>query len=372
MKYHFQKSPPVAGVLLLALGSLAVQPAVHAQADAAKSNVLFILDGSGSMTAKIDSKPKIAIAKEVMTHLIQELPESVAAGLEVYGHRSKGDCNDIEMMSPVGKNDKASLVRQLQSIEPKGKTPITGAFKLAAEQFKGAEDETTVVLISDGKETCEGDPCALIKDLKAQGVKVRVHVVGFDVSKDERGQLICIAEAGGGKYFTAQNTSQLSGALREVKEVVIHKAEVKPESQPPAKKVIKVGMGTIKIPNLKGSVVFVYEQSSGKQIGAIHDSDKFIQLPAGTYKLQFGESFLEGLEVGAGASQEVQLGSITIPNLKGSVVFIYEQSSGKQIGAIHDSDKFIQLPAGTYKLTLHGVEVKDIVVEAGQEVEIES
>src|ERR687895_2682718 len=102
--------------------SVQAQPETSAQ-----GKILFILNGSGSMRAKMGNKDKMAIVKEVMTKLIKELPDNVRVGLEVYGHRRKDDCNDIEVLS---------------------------------------EEETTIVLISDGQETCEADPCAALKALK--------------------------------------------------------------------------------------------------------------------------------------------------------------------------------------------------------------
>ena len=132
-----------------------------AQAQEARGKVLFILDGSGSMWGRVEGQPKIAIAKEVMTGLIRELPDNVDAGLQVYGHRSKGDCDDIELLAPVGGSDRATLIQRIQEINPKGKTPITRSFQFAAKQLRESEEETTVVLISDGKETCDADPCAL-------------------------------------------------------------------------------------------------------------------------------------------------------------------------------------------------------------------
>ena len=229
---------------LATLFSLFVVSVVWAQEDT-HGKVLFILDGSGSMWGRIENKPKISIAKEAMINLIQELPEGMEAGLQVYGHRSKGDCDDIELLSPVGQSDRATLIEQIQSIKPRGKTPITQSFVLAGEQLREAEEETSVVLISDGKETCDADPCVMVRELRDRGIKVRVHVVGFDVNAEEREQLVCIAEAGGGKYFSAESTDQLKVALTEV----VKEAEVKEEiitARPTTPtNTIKIGLGKI-------------------------------------------------------------------------------------------------------------------------------
>lgn len=187
----------------------------------ANSNILFILDGSGSMWGQVEDQYKIAIAKKVMTSLVQELPSNTHMGLQVYGHRSKQDCNDIEMLVPVGSNNRGLLIQQIEALIPRGKTPITQALQQAAEPLRNLEDETIIILLSDGKENCAGDPCTLVRELRAQGVKIKIHVVGFDVTHDESEQLVCIADAGGGKYFSADNADQLSKALTAVKTEVV-------------------------------------------------------------------------------------------------------------------------------------------------------
>jgi Ca-activated chloride channel family protein len=134
------------------------------------------------------------------------------------------------LLAPVGGSDRATLLQLIREINPKGKTPITRSFQLAADLLREAEDETTVVLVSDGKETCDADPCALVRELRRSGVRVRVHVVGFDVNTEEREQLTCIAEAGGGRYFSAVNAQQLQEALTEVRRDVVEKVELPPPS----------------------------------------------------------------------------------------------------------------------------------------------
>jgi len=178
------------------------------------------------MWGRLDNVEKIVIAKERMIELVQEL-EGVNMGLIVYEHRRKGDCDDIEIMVPLGSGNKDAVIQQIQSISPKGKTPITKSIELAAQQLETIEEETEIVLVSDGLETCEGDPCAYVKTLKEKGINFKMDVVGFDISDKERGQLECIAKAGGGRYFTAKNAIQLKEAFTEVKTEVTKKVEAK-------------------------------------------------------------------------------------------------------------------------------------------------
>ena len=219
----------IAAAFLLSPVSYVEARAQSEDAPEAGGGVLFILDGSGSMAAQIDGKPKMDVAKEVMINAIKGLPDNVNVGLQVYGHRSKGDCDDIETLAEVGPTDKEAIIKKINSIKPMGKTPITKSFEIAGEKLGAMEDETTVILVSDGEETCEGDPCALVKSLKEKGINVKVHVVGFDVGAKEKEQLSCIAEAGGGKYFAADSAAQLEEALAEVEQEVVVKKPEKPK-----------------------------------------------------------------------------------------------------------------------------------------------
>ncbi len=182
------------------------------------SNLVFILDASGSMGAQIQGKMKIDIAKDVLTQLINDLPAGVNVGLVAYGHRQKADCNDVEELAAIGPIDKKSLIDKIKILEHKGKTPITRSVQIVAESLKTLEDETTIVLISDGEETCDSDPCAMVKTLKASGIKFVMHVIGFDVTDKEKAQLSCLAEAGGGSYFSAKNAGEFTTAARAVVE----------------------------------------------------------------------------------------------------------------------------------------------------------
>ena len=227
---HHERSALLCVVSGLLLAGNLVLPQIGL-AETTGANVLFILDGSGSMWGRLDNVEKIVIAKDTMNDLVQELPDSFKIGLMVYGHRSKGSCDDIELLSPVGAADQAAIVQQIQGISPKGKTPITKSIELAAQHLETIEEETTIVLVSDGEETCEGDPCVYVKQLKDKGITFTMHVVGFDVNTEQRAQLECIANAGGGRYFSAQNAMQLEEAFTAVKTEVIKQVETKPEPQ---------------------------------------------------------------------------------------------------------------------------------------------
>ena len=188
----------------------------------ASSNVLFILDGSGSMWGQLDGTAKIETAKKVMSSLLSDLPKNVNVGLMAYGHRSEGDCKDVQLLVPIASNSADKLTKQINAIKPKGKTPLAYSLEQSLPIFASLKGQNNyVVLVSDGKETCGGDPCKVAKKLAQAGVNLKVHVVGFDVSGEERKQLECIAKEGRGKYFNAKDTKGFKVALAEVKKEVI-------------------------------------------------------------------------------------------------------------------------------------------------------
>jgi Ca-activated chloride channel family protein len=150
-----------------------------------------------------------------------------------YGHREKGNCADIEMLVQPATDTGASIAAAADGINPKGMTPISDAVRLAAEELRFSEQKATVILITDGLETCEVDPCVLASDLEAQGIDFTTHVLGFGLSDEEGQQVACLAENTGGKYLSANDGAALVEALTAtVAQVVQAEPEPAPEPEP--------------------------------------------------------------------------------------------------------------------------------------------
>lgn len=198
----------------------------------AATNIVYILDASNSMWGQIDGVAKIETARGAMSDLLANVEEGTTIALMVYGHRSEGACDDIELVSPLGADTPKQIKAVLDGIKPKGKTPIAGALKAAADVFPTNDANNNIILISDGIETCNGDPCAVAGDLAKAGVGVKVHAVGFDVDDAARKQLECIANAGGGSYYNASNAEEFKVAVAEVQEAAQTDLVAKPEPEP--------------------------------------------------------------------------------------------------------------------------------------------
>lgn len=172
--------------------------------------MVLVLDASGSMWGRIRGKTKIEIAKGVLDELIDSMSGDFQVGLYTYGHRRKGDCADIEMLSAVAPLNRSELKSKIAAINPKGKTPLSEAVRRAAKTLRYTEERATVVLVSDGLETCDMDPCKLAEELAMGGVDLTVHVIGFDISEAEQEQLRCLADKTGGLFLAADDANALS------------------------------------------------------------------------------------------------------------------------------------------------------------------
>ncbi|MDZ4312774.1 MAG: VWA domain-containing protein [Cypionkella sp.] len=220
--------------LLTLLRSLALMLVCLPTLAHADGRTIIVLDGSGSMWGQIDGKPKLEIAREALAEVLKTIPADTELGLIAYGHRSKGACDDIETLVAPATGTAPAIASAADKMQFLGKTPLTEAVRRAASELRSTEEKATVVLITDGIETCEGDPCALARELEASGVDFTAHVVGFGLTKDEGRQVACLAEDTGGQYITADDLDSLTLALQTT---VISAPEPTPEPEPapPAK-----------------------------------------------------------------------------------------------------------------------------------------
>jgi Ca-activated chloride channel homolog len=180
--------------------------------------LLLVLDSSGSMKEPDRSgSTKIAAAKRALHAVVAELPGDARVGMRVYGATvfSKSDpgaCTDSQLVVPIGPVDKPALRREIGKYRPYGETPIAYSLKQAAKDL-GGDGQRTILLVSDGEETCDPDPCGVARQLRERGIDLRIDVVGMSVSGAARQQLECIADAGGGTYCESGDAGELTSCL---------------------------------------------------------------------------------------------------------------------------------------------------------------
>ena len=183
-------------------------------------DTIIVLDVSNSMWGQIGGIAKILIAREVIGDLVTDLEEDIDFGLIAYGHRAKADCADIETIVPVGDLNPAGFKAAVNSLQPQGRTPLTAAVRQAAEQLNYTTRSARIVLVSDGVESCDGNPAALAAELEENALDLTVHVIGFDVSgiADQSG-LEALATLNGGLYLTPDTSNELKEDLNSMMEM---------------------------------------------------------------------------------------------------------------------------------------------------------
>ncbi|CAN5783833.1 hypothetical protein BH24CHL4_BH24CHL4_22670 [soil metagenome] len=185
----------------------------------------LILDSSGSMSEEIEpGVARIEAAKQVLNAVIDALPqaEDVNVGLRVYGHEGSNteagraeSCRSTELKTPILGVDEEALRAEIDAYQPAGWTPIALSMTSAENDFEVAAEgvENHVVLLTDGLETCGGDPCAASRQLKNGPNAITTHVIGFALAAGEQESLQCVVEASGGLLQGAATTAELRDAL---------------------------------------------------------------------------------------------------------------------------------------------------------------
>lgn len=192
-------------------------------APAGPTRVLLMLDASGSMAARMGGSTKMQAARDALTAFVDRLDGDVQVALRVYGHTGNNtpagkpeSCRGTALVHPFAALDPARFRAAVGSFEPQGWTPIAAALQAAASDFPaGPGGNNVVYLVSDGEETCGGDPSAAARALRASGIAVTVNVIGFGVDAKAAAQLRPIAEAGGGEYLSANSAADLTRLFNE-------------------------------------------------------------------------------------------------------------------------------------------------------------
>ncbi len=200
----------------------------HAQDDIAPpgEQVLLILDSSGSMWGQIDGQPKYEIARDVIDELLAGWNSDNTLGLMAYGHRREGDCSDIEMLAPLSSGQLGDVSHSVETLRPLGRTPITESLREGAAAITASGRPGSIILLTDGLETCNADPCAAAADLAASGINLRAHVIGFDLGDEDLSSLRCIADETGGLFLTADSAGELADAMGAVMESAVAERNV--------------------------------------------------------------------------------------------------------------------------------------------------
>jgi Ca-activated chloride channel homolog len=200
---------------LILLFFLAAAPAASGQK---LTRILFILDASNSMNAKWGQQTRIEAAKDLLAKAVDSLKGSsnLEIALRVYGHQSPitstyQDCNDTRLEVPFARDNYSAVKTEIYNVIAKGTTPIARSLEAAASDFPDTLANNVIILITDGLEACDNDPCVIAKKLHDKGVKVTPFVIGLGLDISYLEQFRCI-----GSYSEAETREAFSKVLGNV------------------------------------------------------------------------------------------------------------------------------------------------------------
>jgi len=203
--------------LCFLMTALASMLAPHRVAAESAPPVLIIVDGSGSMWGKMegDQTAKIYGMRDLLRERLLAAPAQSRIGLGSFGQRRKGDCSDVEIITPIEAGGSDGAIAALEQLNPKGKGPLTAAIREGAKSI-GAGASGHIVLIHDNADNCGQDVCAAASDIAQTNPALKVHVLSLGLAKSERDRMQCLAVTTKGLQFDAADQADIATALNEI------------------------------------------------------------------------------------------------------------------------------------------------------------
>lgn len=204
-------------ILILALTSHQLLAQVQIQRPPDKTRMLFLLDASGSMYADWGGNTRMDIAKKMLVDLIDSLriDNNLELALRVYGHQYHlryKNCQDSKLEIPFAPGNHDRLIARLRQIQPSGVTPIAHSLEQSANDFKiDPNYRNVIIIITDGIESCGGDPCAVSQALQSRRIFLKPFVIGLGMDKDYQEEFACV-----GQYYDAKKVGDFRQVLNKV------------------------------------------------------------------------------------------------------------------------------------------------------------
>ena len=330
---------PCLGALL---AGLLPAPALTQSCNTAHRSILLILDASGSMNAKLpNGETRIEVARRAIKGVASLIPGKAQLSLRLYGAQSPAsdkNCQDSNVAVPfaAAEANGGGITTTVDHTKAQGYTPIAHSLGQAANDFPADAKERVIVLVSDGKETCQGDPVVAAKALAAKGVTV--HAVGFVVDTAARMQLQNIARATGGTYFDAPVGPELPDILRSALNAC-KQVEKPPQKPPPGK--LRTTFG--------GLQHTVFNAETGEKVDNLSRVRTEITLPTGVYEVQFGPGRWKGIEVRSGETTTIDPGMLRLEHRVAQVVVV-DTETRKRFGTVDAANAELVLMPGLYDL----------------------
>lgn len=335
---------PVVYFCCLVLCCFSAFPA--AEGDAREDRLVeIILDASASMNSKLkNGETRLNLSKKAVEEFVRMGDPTSVIALRAYGQQStreRHDCADTRLLVAFGSlyTQREKMLLQTNGLKALGHAPISAALAEAVKDFPADfKGDMVIVLVSDGRETCKGDPCVLAQGLAKEKGKLVIHTIGFNADSLARQQLECIAKVTGGKYLLADDAPQLSKALQFAastsRGLIVRK--------------IGDGMLGMEMADLPGHTVINAE--TGEKLGVLSHSQPVLKLPAGIYNIGVGRMFWKSVEVPPGARTVLKPAVLRVEKsgLRGQRVV--DTETGEDVDSVSQARDSIVLIPGDYEV----------------------
>ena len=203
--------------LALVLATPCGMGSAQAQGGGEPATAVIVFDGSGSMWGRPDGErqTRLVMARDAIRQGFPRITQGSRLGLMSFGHRRGGDCQDTELILKPEPHDVDAFLEPLERLNPKGRGPITKALREAAGVLGPQSAPASVILIHDGADNCQLDPCSALGDLRAAHPRVRVHVISIGLSADDAKTVACLPQSTGGKHHLVATAQEVAGAIGE-------------------------------------------------------------------------------------------------------------------------------------------------------------
>lgn len=336
-------------LFVLCLTLLILSPC-HANNDA----LIIVLDASNSMWGKVNGEHKITIARRLLDQTLNAPNAPTTIGLVSYGDQHKADCNAIRTVAEPGSLTNSDLLKRANAIMPLGRSPISAALSQAATQGN------TLLLFSDGEESCDADPCATVQTLKASNPSLRIHVVGFHDS--DTSPLRCIAQNSGGNFTIATDETAVEQFLTNLNNTPTHPAETHPTGY--ATGTLQLSLGASNTPENLPASFLIYNEEGEHLTTFTNQTEVSHPLPPGIYQVDalWGEiKKNQSLTVQAGQTTQYHfdigaLGTLSLqaqtPEQQGidANFSIYDDDGNYITSTLLKSHTTQKLPVGNYRI----------------------
>lgn len=345
---------------MVCLVAVLLSSASHSQScNTPDRSVLLILDASGSMNARLPNREtRFEVARRAIKGVSSFIPSKAQVSLRLYGAQSPArakNCRDSNLAVAFGEAqaNAAAIIAAVEGATAQGYTPIAWSLQQAANDFPADAKERVIVLVSDGKETCQGDPVVAAKALATR--KITVHTIGFVVDTAARGQLQAIARITGGTYFDAPVGPELPDTLKQALNACSQKVAVLPANPKPGR--LRTTSAVYTYP--------VFNAETGEKVGVLDRVQREVTLPAGIYEVQFANGRWKGIEVRPGEMTTIEPAELRLENRVG-VVRVLDSETSEQFGQLDAANSSVTVMPGLYDLRFARTEWRFVRLDGGK------